>query len=190
MLLLRQYVPLLLRYLTTNNCIPSSPQVHPTLERLFMFKNLAGQFEDLSWSSSVPTAALPLQLGCYGHAPDDAVLSNPGDDDLLSIRDALPPGLLPSADVTNADVLATLVSDSSSSSSSSEGGLLPYVYADFAWSHCEGSNYDIGSLRGTKGSDEETFFSESATKLSATETQSAKGAAVSTESAFAAWLRQ
>ena len=107
-----------------------------------MFKQLAGKFSDVSWSSDAPTAALPLQVGCYGHSPGDSVLTNPGDEGLQAIRDALPEALLPTEDVTNADVLATLVGDSSSSGA----GALPYVYADFEWKHCAESGYDIRSL--------------------------------------------
>ena len=155
----------------------------------------------------MPTAALPLQVGCYGHAPGDVVLSGDSDSGSDSGSDSSPLSLLPllPADllpllptgVTNGDVLQALVAASSGGGRGGGGGALvgggedeggeqllrgalPYVYADFEWPHCAGSEeHDIRGLLPKRGGEASRSFSSSSSSSSSSPSSSSSSSLLS-----------
>ena len=105
--------------------------VHPTLERLFQYKVLSGNFQDMHWSEKSITAAINAQLECYGHRPNEKVLFLPESASTSFVKfDSVP-------DVSNAEVYDALNPKKDS---------LTYIYADFEWKHCTEKGYDFRAL--------------------------------------------
>ncbi|KAH8052592.1 symporter [Aureococcus anophagefferens] len=103
---------------------PSFWPVHPTIERLYQYKQLSTGFANESW----PDENYAATAGCYGHARTDVV---PFAFSLLEGRDGAP------AAYTNEELLAL---------ASPREPNLPYVYADFDWAHCARAGYDFAAL--------------------------------------------
>lgn len=101
---------------------PSFWPIHPTLERLYVYKMLAGGFENATW----PSTGYASSDDCYGHGASDLVPFQ------FSLKDDDAPVFY-----TNVEILAL---------ASPESPTLPYVFADFDWDHCVEFGYDFASL--------------------------------------------
>jgi hypothetical protein len=107
---------------------PSFWPIHPTMERLFVFKKISNTFEDEDW----PTHGASSVTNCSGHQETSTVpfkFSMKNGDDKGAFNDET---LL-----TNGEVYDLL--DPSQSS-------MPYIYQDFAWKHCEWYGYNFADL--------------------------------------------
>ena len=107
---------------------PSFWSIHPTMERIFVFKKISNTFEDEDW----PTHGAASVTNCTGHQKTSTVpfkfsLKN-GDDKGNAFDETL---------LTNEEVYDLL--DPSTSD-------MPYIYQDFAWKHCEWYGYNFADL--------------------------------------------
>ena len=102
--------------------------IHPTMERIFVFKKISNTFEDEDW----PEHGAASVTNCTGHQKTSTVpfkfsLKN-GDDKGNAFDETL---------LTNEEVYDLL--DPSTSD-------MPYIYQDFAWKHCEWYGYNFADL--------------------------------------------
>jgi len=120
---------------------PSFWVIHPTLERLYQAKMMAGGFSDAQWATDAQNDFVCDKAECYmedyggfgywaeccyGHFENDKML------DFVTGNRTNHYGDTNSAIMTLTDP------------SSSEYGM-PYIYDDFDWSHCSSSGYDFDS---------------------------------------------
>ena len=141
--------------------------IHPTLERLFQYKVLSGNFHDMHWSEKSITAAIDAQLECYGHRPDEKVLFLPAGVNPTTTSftkfDSVP-------EVTNAEVYEAL-------NPKHDG--LTYIYADFEWKHCEEKGIDFRGLYNSNAEAASSEGSDDAEEATSLE---------SSQNAFSRWL--
>ena len=125
---------------------PSFWSIHPTMERIFVFKKISNTFEDEDW----PTHGAASVTNCTGHQKTSTVpfkfsLKN-GDDKGNAFDETL---------LTNEEVYDLL--DPSTSD-------MPYIYQDFAWKHCEWYGYNFADLLdnyvGTAGNTGQSHLAE------------------------------
>ena len=95
--------------------------IHPTLDRLFQYKQLVRPFADKTWEADGETDCLVSASGCDGHHAYDltyfkAVLSNAD-------------GKFDSKHMTNIEMRDAMDPRDSYS--------LPYMYNHFDWTHCD-----------------------------------------------------
>ena len=92
--------------------------IHPTMEKLWQFKNLKGFMTDSSW----PTDKVSLYGdACSGHAANDTIKIQ----NLLSSSQDY---------ITNQDFMDYIDPNSDN---------LDYIYDEFSWSHCTSKGYDF-----------------------------------------------
>jgi hypothetical protein len=117
---------------------PSFWPIHPTLERAYQAKLLAGGFENEVWSTDPATICERYlcfidnvysnhSSCCYGHYSEDRSI------DYIKGEGSQYVGL------RNSEVMAATDPRTHSYS-------FPYIYENFQWSHCEGSGSSISEL--------------------------------------------
>ena len=100
--------------------------IHPTVDRLFQWKVIAGTLSDMDWPET------EYYWGTYGSNVDN--VTGHAADDVLEYD--LPQLGLKAGEYTNADFL---------NMSSPLYDTMPYVYAHFKWDHCAELGYAIGN---------------------------------------------
>ena len=109
---------------------PSFWPIHPTVERLWLWKKLSGSFEDETWPARQATDC--FNCYCLGHAAEDPVpfevnLAQPG----------YGKGYRGVNSYTNQELYDL---------ASPEYTHLPYIYDNFAWEHCAHEGYDFAEI--------------------------------------------
>ena len=121
--------------------------IHPTMERVWQFKNLKGFLTDSSW----PTDKVSIYGdSCTGHAANDTIkIQNLVSDSIEYI--------------TNEDFMNFINPTSDN---------LDYIYDDFSWSHCTSKGFDFskGTLFTPPSSNEDGTGSSSASGGASTKT--------------------
>lgn len=110
---------------------PSFWPIHPTIERLYMYKKLTNTFINDTW----PEHSCSITENCYGHMKHDVIPFQ------FSIK---------TSDDTNETVQKFYTNHEVLELASPEAPTLPYVYADFEWQHCKEAGYDFDDLINTK----------------------------------------
>lgn len=108
---------------------PSFWPIHPTMERLYMYKKLTNTFINDTW----PEHDTSIASSCYGHSKHDVIpfqFSIKTSDDTNYTQKFY----------TNHEVLEM---------ASPENPTLPYVYDTFEWNHCKDAGYDFDDLINT-----------------------------------------
>jgi hypothetical protein len=94
--------------------------IHPTLERIWMYKKILGKFTDERWPA-VGTSS--YGDSCTGHRSTDSIKIS---------------GLLGSDDYyTNGEFYSVM---------DPTDDTLPYIYDNFGWEHCEQYGYDFTNM--------------------------------------------
>eukprot|EP01083_Nonionella_stella_P125129 378346_1 len=104
--------------------------MHPTLERLIVYKQMVQPFTDYTWDASTYRSdwtseckwGLTFDTDCRGHAKDDVTASK------VTILDEST-GEFSAKYLTNHEIMKLSKPENTK--------LLPYVYDDFDYSHCE-----------------------------------------------------
>mmetsp|Transcript_30141 Transcript_30141/g.38713 ORF Transcript_30141/g.38713 Transcript_30141/m.38713 type:complete len:635 (+) Transcript_30141:70-1974(+) len=99
--------------------------IHPTLERIYQWKKISNDFDDMSWYEGSGTwndEAYNVDL-CTGHRADDIVLDG-----------MLPVQIGEKSEITNGDFYLML---------DPNVDVLPYVYDNFDWSYCDATGYSF-----------------------------------------------
>ncbi|CAM9190527.1 unnamed protein product, partial [Discosporangium mesarthrocarpum] len=132
---------------STSSLDPSFWPIHPTMERLFLYKFLTGTMTDLTWPDHDTTYTdedgenfiISISLGstgeepCKGHAGSDIF---PFELDGI-MGDGVPVHLWGKSEVntfSNREILGALDPNVDA---------LPYIYDTFTWPHCEGQGFDF-----------------------------------------------
>ena len=109
---------------------PSFWTIHPTTERLWVYKKLSGTFQDETWPSKNSRAC--FNCHCYGHAPGDivpfkiALAKETG----IGLRDA-------TSSISNQELYE--MADPFSKH-------LPYIYDRFDWVHCAKEGFNFATI--------------------------------------------
>ena len=120
---------------------PSFWPIHPTMERLWLFKKLAGGFTDEAW----PSVDYATVDGCHGHKAGDVIPFRFSLKTQSSLSDGSsdPNSAVPNNQTkyTNEELYNYMASGSPD---------MPYVYQDFNWDHCNSvalnTSYDFAGL--------------------------------------------
>ena len=120
---------------------PSFWPLHPTMERLWLFKKLAGGFTDEAW----PSVDYATVDGCHGHKAGDVIPFRFSLKTQSSLSDGSsdPNSAVPNNQTkyTNEELYNYMASGSPD---------MPYVYQDFNWDHCNSvalnTSYDFAGL--------------------------------------------
>jgi hypothetical protein len=109
---------------------PSFWPIHPTIERLWIFKKMSGTFEDESWPGKNNRNC--FNCHCYGHAAEDPIN--------FRVQVAMETG------VGMRDASNTLSNEELYNMADPSFKHLPYVYDHFDWSHCATEGYDFSEI--------------------------------------------
>lgn len=109
---------------------PSFWVIHPTVERLWVWKKLSGSFRDETWPGAKSAAC--FNCYCYGHAAEDNLPF-----EIALLKPGGVKGYRATASFTNQQLYDL---------ADPHEQHLPYIYDDLTWSHCAELGYDFSSI--------------------------------------------
>lgn len=131
---------------------PSFWVIHPTLERLFHAKLMAGGFTSETWSTDQQNDFVCSKGACYSDALDTTDYFDSccyGHRETDRMLDAISGNRFAYVGLTNGEVL-------SMGDPRSESYSMPYIYDNFDWSHCETNGYHFMTLLDTMKEEADT----------------------------------